>query len=55
MTTQEILQKANQAKYRVMAASTEEKKDALMKMADALEKAAPEILAANEADLAPRS
>lgn len=52
MTTQEILQKVNAAKYRMMAASEAEKTDALFKMADALEQASEAILEANREDLA---
>ena len=52
MTTQEILQKVNAAKYRMMAAGEAEKTDALMKMADALEQAEDQILEANREDLA---
>ena len=51
MTTQEILEKVNEAKYRMTAATEEEKTDALYKMADELEKASETILNANLKDL----
>ena len=52
MTTMELLQKARGAKTAMALADTDTKNRALLAMADALEGAREEILAANEADLA---
>ncbi len=52
MTTQEILKKAAAARRAIAVLKTEEKDNALCAMADQLEQAADEILAANRADLA---
>jgi glutamate-5-semialdehyde dehydrogenase len=51
MTTQEILQAAQTARLPLALATTEEKNQALLAMADALETAKEEILAANARDL----
>ena len=51
MTTDEILTRINEVKYDVMKATTEEKNDALLKMADALTAHTEDILAANARDL----
>ena len=52
MTTMELLQKARGAKTAMALADTDTKNRALLAMADALEGAREDILAANEADLA---
>ena len=52
MTTMELLQKARGAKTAMALADTDTKNQALLAMADALEGAREDILAANEADLA---
>ena len=52
MKTQELLQRAKQAKRTMAMASTEIKNRALLEMADALIANTAEILAANELDLA---
>ena len=52
MTTMELLQKARGAKTAMALADTDAKNRALLAMADALEGAREDILAANEADLA---
>ena len=52
MTTRELLAAAKEAKDVAAGLSTEEKNSLLLDMADALEAGAPDILAANEADVA---
>ena len=52
MTTRELLAAAKEAKDVAAGLSTEEKNGLLLDMADALEAGAPDILAANEADVA---
>lgn len=52
MTTQELLQRAVQAKRTVALAPTQCRNQALLAMAEALIRRTPEILAANERDLA---
>lgn len=51
-TTQELLHRAQGAKRAIALASTEQKNQALLAMADALEQHTEEILIANEQDLA---
>ena len=51
MTTQELLQKAKEAKGAMALADTDTKNRALLAMADALEERCPDILAANALDL----
>ena len=51
MTTQELLQKAQAAKWDIAAADTAAKNRALLAMADALETRCDDILAANALDL----
>ena len=51
MTTQELLQKAKEAKGAMALADTDTKNRALLAMADALEEHCPDILAANRLDL----
>ena len=50
-TTQELLHRAQGAKRAIALASTEQKNQALLAMADALEQHTEEILIANEQDL----
>ncbi len=51
MTTQQLLEKANAAKWEMAAANTKTKNRALLAMADALEKHCEDILAANAQDM----
>ena len=51
ITTQEILREAKKVKTKLASLSTEEKNNALLKMADALIENADEILTANKSDL----
>lgn len=51
MTTQEVLIKTNKAKYSLQLLSQEQKNNALLAMADAIEKASEQILAANKLDV----
>ena len=51
MTTQEILQTAKAASVSLSTLTTEQKNAALLAMADALETAAPAVLAANRLDV----
>ncbi|MBR2877433.1 MAG: glutamate-5-semialdehyde dehydrogenase [Clostridia bacterium] len=51
MTTNEILQEAKKVKTQLASLSTEEKNNALLKMADALLENSEEILVANKSDL----
>ena len=51
MTTLEILTKAKEAKQSMMLASTEQKNNALYKMAEELVNATEEILAENQKDV----
>ena len=52
MTTEEVLRQANAAKTQLALLTEEEKNNALLAMADALEQSADAILEANRADLA---
>ena len=54
ITTKEILKEAKKVKTLLASLSTEEKNNALLKMADALIENADEILTANKSDLEKR-
>lgn len=51
MTTQEVLIKTNKAKYSLQLLSEEQKNNALLAMASAIENASEQILSANELDV----